>query len=48
MKHAFQTIMVYDVFQIKFKLNRRTRGYIFVIILDVEVSTLQSSTPGHD
>ena len=35
-KYAFQTVMVYDVFKIQFKLKGSTPPKAIVIILDIE------------
>ena len=40
--YTFQTIMVYNVFQIPFKLNGSIRGLLFSIIWDIECCLLVS------
>ena len=42
-KYAFQTIMVYNVFQLSFKLKESIRGKLFSIIWDTECCLLVSS-----
>ena len=42
-KYAFQTIMVYNVFQLSFKLKGSIRGKLFSIIWDTECCLLVSS-----